>query len=1023
MTTEPSEQSAPASKGSVGSTFLYDTERLQAVTTESVIRDGLRFYREDRVTDLDYDNARVWAHVEEAATDERYLVELGHAPHGELIVGCPCTDSTEPVCRHAVAVLYACAAQLADDDVSDAADEAIKERSVRGRSEVTVKHLSGEPWFGTWQAASIVSSTHHPQTYTVHIRSLHERRNYCTCPDLATNQLGTCKHIEAVIHRIRRRRDYKKIKDQPPPVPYLYLAWDVSDAPRIRAQRVPDTTPQIGAILDRYFDAAGLLRGRMPDDLHRFKDEVFGRADVHIGEDAQRHVERIAADVSHRARAAEIRAQIAQSGGSLPGIRARLYPYQIDGVAFLAANGRGLLADDMGLGKTLQALAAAIWLERNAEVTRTLVVCPASLKHQWAREIQRFAGHEAQVIQGGVDLRGAQYRKGRAFTVVNYELVLRDLSVINETLRPDLLILDEAQRIKNWRTKVASSTKLIRTPYAFVLTGTPLENRLEDLYSLMQVVNPNVLGPLWRYRVDFHVMDERGKVLGYRNLTKLRRRIAPVMLRRDRALVSDQLPERCEVRLDLPMTPGQQELHDGGITAAGQLAVIARKRPLTPSEQHRLIAALQQARMACNAAGLVDKETKGSPKLDEVAELLAELCLEDGLKVVVFSEWERMTMMVEQRARDLGIGCVRLHGGVATAKRGALIDRFRDDDAVQVFISTDAGGTGLNLQTASVLINLDIPWNPAVLDQRIARVHRLGQKHKVQVFIMVAADSYEERVLELVGNKRDLFDNVIKEGASEDVVGVSKRMLQTLLDELSGELQTDGDGAAADATPPPADPMARQSAESPTPADPEADLAVRRCIEQIQQAFGERVERVLASGGGLLVVMTPIEPADEQRASEFPESIPVALIEPRTLAGLQRVGLAAPKGELQALYDAPRTGQEQASPLLGMAREKLRAAELLIEQRCAGSAVELLASAMLSAVAARARMSQAPSRERAAVWIYSEAMPKGHVLAEQASALTRAISLSEAPEVPEPLVFEILEDARMLVHQAEPELK
>lgn len=1028
MTSKSYEQSTNTSGGSAESAFIYDTERLRSVTTESVIRDGLRCYKEDRVTDLDHDDTHVWAQVEEAATDEPYPVELGHDPvGGELVVHCPCKDGTEPVCRHAVAVLYAFAAQMADDDVSDAADEAIKERSVRGRSEVTVKHVSGEPWFGTWQAASIVSSTHHPQTYTVHIRSLQERRNYCTCPDLATNQLGTCKHIEAVVHRIRKRRNYKKIKDQAPPIPYVYLAWDVIDAPKIRAQRVPDTSSRMGAILNRYFEASGLFRGRLPDDLHRFKNEVLGHADVHIGEDVQRYVERVAADVAHRLRAGEIRAQIARSGGVLPGIRARLYPYQVDGVAFLAANGRSLLADDMGLGKTLQAIAAATWLERNAEVARILVVCPASLKHQWAREIERFAGHEAQVIQGTADLRGALYRKVRAFTIVNYELVLRDLTVINETLRPDLLILDEAQRIKNWRTKVASSTKLIRTPYAFVLTGTPLENRLEDLYSLMQVVDPNVLGPLWRYMVDFHVMDERGKVLGYRNLTELRRRIGTVMLRRDRALVSDQLPERCEVRLDLPMTPGQQELHDAGITTAGQLAMIARKRPLTPSEQHRLIAGLQQARMACDAAGLVDKETKGSPKLDEIAELLEELCLQDGLKVVVFSEWERMTAMVERRTRELDIGCVRLHGGVPTARRGALMDRFRDDDSIQVFISTDAGGTGLNLQNASALINLDVPWNPAVLDQRIARVHRLGQKQKVQVFLMVAADSYEERVLELVGSKRDLFDNVVKGDASEDVVGVSKRMLQTLVDELSGELRTGQEQAPAEAEaapPPQADLPIRQTPESTTPArDPEADLAVRRCIELIQQTFAERVERILASRGGLLVVMTPIEPADEQRASELLESIPVALIEPWTLAGLQRVGMAAPKSELESLYDSGRAEQSApTSPLLDMAREKLHAAELLIEQRCAGSAMELLASAMLGAVAARARMSQAPSRERAAIWIYGEAIPKGYVLAEQASALVRAISLSEAPEVPDTLVFEVLEDARMLVAQTDPEL-
>ena len=202
-------------------------------------------------------------------------------------------------------------------------------------------------------------------------------------------------------------------------------------------------------------------------------------------------------------------------------------------------------------------------------------------------------------------------------------------------------------------------------------------------------------------------------------------------------------------------------------------------------EQHRLLGALQQARMACDAAGLVDKETVGSPKLDELEGLLDELCVESGLKAVVFSQWEQMTRMVEERVRRMGLGSVRLHGGVPTDRRGELIDRFNQDAACQVFISTDAGGVGLNLQAASVLINLDIPWNPAILDQRIARIHRLGQTERVQILLLVAADSYEGRVLELVQGKRNLFDNVVDADATEDVVGVSRKLVEILTADLA----------------------------------------------------------------------------------------------------------------------------------------------------------------------------------------------------------------------------------------------
>ncbi|MCA1766370.1 MAG: DEAD/DEAH box helicase, partial [Desulfobulbaceae bacterium] len=761
-------------------------------------------------------------------------------------------------CRHVVAVLFAYADQCGEsNELISAVDNAIKDRTKRGRTEVRVEATSGEPWFGLWRASSPTATSHFPRSYRVTIRSLHRRANFCTCPDFANNQLGTCKHIEAVLHKIGKNPDYENLRRQPAPFPYVYLAWDVDNAPQIRLHRPREIADGLQQVANDYFDPGGSFTGRLPDDFFRFAEIVDDRGDIHLGEDALDHARHLAADAAHKLRSVEIRDRI-RTLGRVPGVKAKLYRYQIEGAAFLAGTGRALLADDMGLGKTLQAISAASWLRDHESIATTLIICPASLKQQWAREIGKFTDLASQIVQGSPSKRGAQYRRSADFFIINYELVLRDLSIINETLRPDLIILDEAQRIKNWRTRIASAVKLIPSRYAFVLSGTPLENRLEELYSLMQVVDPKVLGPLWRYMIDFHVTDERGKVLGYRNLSQLRQRLAPVMLRRDRRLVRDQLPDRIEQRLDVEMTDKQQELHDSAMSAAGNLGQIAKRRPLTPTEQNRLMAALQQARMACNAAGLVDKETTGSPKIDELAAILDEVCLQSGLKAVVFSQWELMTQLVEQRLRRMGIGYVRLHGGVPTAKRGALLDRFREDDGVQVFLSTDAGGVGLNLQSGSVLINLDVPWNPAVLEQRNGRVHRLGQTRKVQIITMVAANSYEEHVLSLVQNKQILFDNVISEDASEDVVGVSRKLLETLLEDfpdLAGD-PTSEPGPEAEQVPEtePAPLPAKQQNESASKPDRAVEEALTSCIVELQKAFGSRIERIIGSGGGLLAV-------------------------------------------------------------------------------------------------------------------------------------------------------------------------
>ena len=997
--------------------FFFDHDALQQIASPSIINQGLTFFKENRVISLERDDSALWAQVEdEGQSDFPLDTEIEIGADGKALYHCNCDDGVDGICAHLVAALYAYAdhRQTADGILS-ATDTAINDRIKRGKSEVTVKADGIQPWFGSWTAASIAGKTPFPRQYRVTIRSLHKRANFCSCPDFANNQLGTCKHIEATLHKIKKHPKYKTFKDEAAPIPYVYLAWDRPTAPMLSIHRSPVMPDDLSRLLDDYFTPAGDFSGRMPDDFFHFASQVEDREDIHLGEDALSWVHQLAAEASQKLRSAEILRQIENSHGKLPGINARLYPYQIQGAGFLAGNGRALLADDMGLGKTLQAITAAVWLKTHEAIRTVMIICPASLKQQWAREIAKFSDLQCQIIQGPPPKRGVQYRREKTFFVINYELLLRDLSMINEILQPDLIILDEAQRIKNWRTKIAAAVKLMPSRYAFVLTGTPLENRLEDLYSLMQVVDPKILGPLWRYMVDFHVTDERGKVLGYRNLSVLRKRLAPVMLRRDRSIVSDQLPERILQRLDVPMTAKQREFHDDAMSKAGQLATIAKRRPLTPTENNRLIAALQQARMACNAAGLVDKETQGSPKIDEMADLLDEICIQSGLKAVVFSCWELMTQMVEKRLRKMGLGYVRLHGGVPTARRGELMDRFRDDDAVQVFVSTDAGGVGLNLQSGSALINMDVPWNPAVLEQRNARIHRLGQRRSVQIITLVAAASYEEQVLSLVNTKQHLFDNVVKEDATEDVVGVSKKMLDSLIEELAGP--TDAG---------PAEPMDEVAADEAKPSNLQSqptarplDEAMRDCIKGLQEAFGSRIERIFGSQGSLIAVIDRIDGEAEQVAIDLSKKVPVALIDLMTLGSLNRLGEASPLAQVQTYYDVRQDRPAVAGPsrLATMAEEKFNGARLLMGQGLHASAVELLLSAQLATAADRAGHDVPKAAAEAGVWVFSEAVPKGILTQAEAGLIMQAVGLSQAPTVPEMLVDQLIKDTAAFMAQ------
>ena len=346
--------------------------------------------------------------------------------------------------------------------------------------------------------------------------------------------------------------------------------------------------------------------------------------------------------------------------------------------------------------------------------------------------------------------------------------------------RYDLIILDEAQRIKNWRTKTAQMVKSLRSRYAFVLTGTPLENRIDELYSIFQFLDPRILGPLWHFNDRFYQLEKkpRGgyKVLGYQNLDELRALIAPYTLRRTRDEVLTDLPDRTDNNFFVEMTDPQWKAYNEFKETLARLIAKARRIPLSPKEREILLMCLVKMRIICNALALHDKELpskdheKTGPKLGELGQILSDEIASNGHKAVVFSQWKGMLELTEPVIQRVGLGYVKLTGDVPSHKRGDLIERFFDDPDCRVFLSTDAGGVGLNLQAASLVINLDLPWNPAVLEQRIARAHRHGQPHSVQVINLVSKGTIEERMLDTLAAKRNVFAGVF--GADEALTAI-----------------------------------------------------------------------------------------------------------------------------------------------------------------------------------------------------------------------------------------------------------
>ena len=449
-------------------------------------------------------------------------------------------------------------------------------------------------------------------------------------------------------------------------------------------------------------------------------------------------------------------------------LKTELYPYQEDGVRFAVFKKAAIIADEMGLGKTLQAISIALLKKQIFGFEKILVVCPSSLKSQWKKEIEKFTDASALIISGSRQKRQRLYSESTAFfKITNYEALMRDKLTVSEW-HPDFVILDEAQRIKNFETKTHKAVQSIPHNHSLIITGTPLENKLEDLYSIVQFSDPTLLTPLWAFAAHhFNLSTQRkNKVLGYRNLTSVYEKIQPLLIRRKKIDVIDNLPEKIENNYYFDLSAEQEEIHQGYMSS---LFKIINKKVLTPMDIKLMQKILLSMRMVCDSTYLIDKKTNISPKLVELVTILKDLVIDNRRKIVIFSEWTTMTYLIGKVLSELGIDFVEFTGKVPVEKRQLLIDEFHENPECMVFLSTDAGGVGLNLQNSDCVINFELPWNPAKLNQRIGRIHRIGQKHTVvNVINLITKKSIEEKVYAGINLKQELFDAAL-EGAGDDV--------------------------------------------------------------------------------------------------------------------------------------------------------------------------------------------------------------------------------------------------------------
>ena len=431
-----------------------------------------------------------------------------------------------------------------------------------------------------------------------------------------------------------------------------------------------------------------------------------------------------------------------------------LFPYQIKGAEFLHNIGSGLLGDSPGVGKTLQVIALA----EHTKAEKILVFCPAVLKHQWANELKIFVPHRTSVvIEGTKKERAELWKKDVHYYLVNYELLLRDFADMN--IREWCYIFaDEATKISNARAKQSRMIKKLRAKRRIAMTGTPISNKAQDCWNLVDWTNPGVLGNYWGFIQRYCLKNQWGGIYAYTNMEELRDKLQKWMIRRTKEEVLPDLPEK--ITTDVPFVLSEEEavlqkkikqeiLHEIQATDINKLE--------TPMTIQYTLTKFTRLRQLADSLELLG-ENKKSSKLEVLQELLLEN-IEDGRKVLIFSEFAQMCKILKRELVEYNP--VMIVGETPNEQRQGLLDKFNTDSACRICVMSSAGTYGLNITSASVIINYDLPFSLAKLEQRIGRAHRYGQKNKVHVFNLLGKKTADEAIQKIIHAKRELSGQLL----------------------------------------------------------------------------------------------------------------------------------------------------------------------------------------------------------------------------------------------------------------------
>lgn len=467
--------------------------------------------------------------------------------------------------------------------------------------------------------------------------------------------------------------------------------------------------------------------------------------------------------------------------------KGELFNFQKTGAQALFDNNSFLLGDSVGLGKTVMTIKALCDLKEQLGYSKYLILTPNPLLKQWGKEIEKFSDEQYQIINGNSNERYEMWENPKTFNITNIEKLYGvDFNRMQWTSIWDAVVIDEITRIKNSKAIATKRLQEIKAKRKYGLSGAPLENSPLDLYGIFSFLKPLYFGKYWdfrkRYVVQKFVRYPNGtrfnQIMGYKNLDELRAKIQPFMLRRTKQEVEIELPELLEENIYVDITKEQKEIYSELKKQAVQ-KLKERQSAIGLYAQMKVIASSVEAYNlgASGTRGGQYDNKKNNPKLNEMFELLKSVFAQNQ-KAIVFTQYKRVLEIIVRELENNDVHTAEIKGGQTEPERNEQIRKFKTNAHIKVLVSTDAGAYGLNLQNASYVINFDHLWNPKRLEQRSGRAHRIGQKRNVTVINLWANDTIDERIIQVLKTKKDLFDKIVEK--KEDVVLGNEEMIKML---------------------------------------------------------------------------------------------------------------------------------------------------------------------------------------------------------------------------------------------------